>query len=400
MIPDAAQPATTGMSTKSAQAENHTPTSKQRAPHSGSTLTSQHGAAIALAQASTGKALSSALGANFTRGLAADIQIGTLISADLQRLKAVAAGIDALQTMNPFLEAERERWKQLAEIANPCKGVLEGLQMQSIRFDSAAMIGTESLRRMAEDCAPRFSSLDIGLGSDAIGVLGSIGNLSAFGDLHAEMRIHAVPRLPSQRPARHEGFREAIPNRPPLSPVPEAPNQTTPTGWLEDTLDDEGGRRVLEQLSRFVRSEEIPSDAREGMDFLLALWKLKKTGLNKTEKHQLHLTVVDFLGRQLGVLPSADGLQQLASGLLVPHSHCKSPDPDLAPEIFTTQQLRRKLHSTTDTLKRHAKKACENGPLPQPMTAFPGWFVVSQSDPSGGQGRGWKFQQCRDPKEA
>jgi hypothetical protein len=116
------------------------------------------------------------------------------------RLKGVAAGIDALQTMNPFLEAERDRWKQLAEIANPCKGVLEGLQMQSIRLDSAALIGTESLRRMAEDCAPRFSSFGIGLGSDAIGVLGSIGNLSAFGDLHAEMRIHAVPRLPSLPP--------------------------------------------------------------------------------------------------------------------------------------------------------------------------------------------------------
>ena len=55
------------------------------------------------------------------------------------RLKGVAAGIDALQTMNPFLEAERDRWKQLAEIANPCKGVLEGLQMQSIRLDSAAL---------------------------------------------------------------------------------------------------------------------------------------------------------------------------------------------------------------------------------------------------------------------
>ena len=194
MIPDVAQPATTGMSTKSARAESHTPSPKQRAPHSGSTLTSQHGAAIALAEASLGKALSSALGANITRGLVADIRIEGLISADLQRLKGVAAGIDALQTMNPFLEAERDRWKQLAEIANPCKGVLEGLQMQSIRFDSAAMIGTESLRRMAEDCAPRFSSLDIGLGSDAIGVLGSIGNLSAFGDLHAEMRFPACRR--------------------------------------------------------------------------------------------------------------------------------------------------------------------------------------------------------------
>ena len=100
------------------------------------------------------------------------------------------------------------------------------------------------------------------------------------------------------------------------------------------------------------------------MDFLLALWKLKKTGLSKTERHRLHLTVVDFLIHQIGVLPPAGGLQQLA----------------------TTQQLAKKLPSTTDTLKRHAKKACENGPLPQQMPAFPGWFVVAQSDPKGGQG--------------
>jgi hypothetical protein len=129
------------------------------------------------------------------------------------------------------------------------------------------------------------------------------------------------------------------------------------------------------------------------MDFLLALWKLKKTGLSKAERHRLHRTVVDFLRQQIGVLSPAGGLHQLASGLLVPHSHSKTPAPDLAPEIFTTQQLAKKLPSTTDTLKRHAKKACENGPLPQPMPAFSGWFVVAQSDPKGGQGCGWKFQQ-------
>ena len=364
-----------------------------------SALTSQHGAAIALAEASMGKAPSSALGANFNRGLGTDIRIGTLSSADLQRLEAVAADIDALQTKNPFLEAQRELCKRIWEIANPRNMGLEDLLMQSIRFDSTALTGTESLRWVANYCAPLFSSLGVGLGSDAIAVLGSIGNPRAFGNLHAEMRIHAVPRLPSQRAPRHEGFREAFPNRPPLRPVPEAPNQTAPTGWLEDALDDEGGLRVLEQLRRFMRSEEIPSDAREGMDFLLALWELKKPGLNKTEKHQLHLIVEDFLRRQLGVLPTAGGPQQLASGLLVPHSHCKSPDPDLAPDIFTTQVLAQKLPSTTVTLTRHARKACENGPLPQKMPDFPDYYVVSPSDPRGGRGRGWKFQQRQNSKE-
>jgi hypothetical protein len=242
--------------------------------------------------------------------------------------------------------------------------------------------------------------MEFGLGLNAIAALGSIGNLAAvaaLADLQVPVRIHALPRLPTQNALCPGRSREAFLDRQPLSPIPEAPAHPEPTGWLEDSLEDEGGQRFLEQLSRFVRSEEIPSDAREGMDFLLALWKLKKTGLSKTERHRLHLTVVDFLRQQIGVLPPAGGLQQLASGLLVPHPHGKTPAPDLDPEIFTTQQLAKKLPSTTDTLKRHAKKACENGPLPQQMPAFPGWFVVAQSDPKGGQGCGWKFQQRSEP---
>jgi hypothetical protein len=219
--------------------------------------------------------------------------------------------------------------------------------------------------------------MEIGLGLNAIAALGSVGNLAASAvlpDLHVPVRIHAVPRLPWQSAPRPGRCRETFLDGPPLSPVPEAPSHPQPTDWIEDDLGDEGGRRVLEQLSRFVRSEEIPTDAREGMDFLLALWKLKKTGLSKTEKNRLHRTVVAFLRQQIGVLPLAGGLQQLTSGLLVPHPHSKTPVPDLAPEIFTTQQLAKKLHSTTDTLKRHAKRACDEGPLPQPMPAFPGWF--------------------------
>ena len=387
------------MYTKRARAEETNPEAKQRSPHSMPALASQHGAAIALAEASRGKPLSSALEANFTRSLASDIRIESLISADLQRLQAAAAGsIDALQTMNPYREAGRERWKRLLELPNPCNGVLEGLRMQSIRFDSTSLMGTELPRRMAEACSPRIAPIEIGLGLNAIAALGSVGNLAAVDaltDLHTPVRIHAVPRLPLPSASRPGRCREAFPYRSPLSPVPEAPSHPDPTGWLEGVLDDEGGRRVPEQLSRFVPSEEIPNDARDGMDFLLVLRKLKKTDLSNTERHGLLLTVMDFLRQQIGVLLPAGGLQQLVNGLLVPHPHDKTPVPDLAPEIFTTQVLAKKLPSTTHTLKRHAKKACENGPLPQSMPAFPGWFVVSQSDPKGGRGRGSKFRRQR-----
>lgn len=325
-------------------------------------------------------------------------QIGNLINADLQRIQQITAGFNAIRAMHPLLEAEEERRQRLAEIVNPCRGLIESLRIQSSGLDRIAESYQASLRQMAEAVVPRFPAIDCGIGLDAISTLASFGDLG-LSDLHVPVRIHAVPRLATQNVLCPGRSREAFLDRQPLSPILEAPPHREPTGWPEDSLEDEGGRRVLEQLSRFVRSEEIPSDAREGMDFLLALWKLKKTGLSKTERHRLHLTVVAFLREQIGVLPPAGGLQQLASGLLVPHTHGKTLAPDLDPEIFTTQQLAKKLPSTTDTLKRHAKKACEIGPLPQPMPAFPGWFVVAQSDPKGGQGCGWKFQQRRALEE-
>jgi len=173
------------------------------------------------------------------KALSADIKIASLISADQARFQRVA-GMTALQGMNPLLEAERERRERIAEA------------------------GTESLRRMAEACAPRIAPMEFGRGLNAIAALGSIGNLAAvaaLADLHVPVRIHALPRLPTQNALCPGRSREAFLDRQPLSPIPEAPAHPEPTGWLEDSLADEGGRRVLEQLSRFVRSAEIPSDA-------------------------------------------------------------------------------------------------------------------------------------------
>lgn len=368
-----------GMSISRARAETLPTAGEEGALQAGTVLARQYSAAAALAE--VGRMIA-ALKPSFARGLTADIQIGSLIPADLHRLQGVAADRTSLQAMKRRLEAEREQLKLFAEIAQPCME----LRMQTIGPDRSDIDlqlhdAFELIRPAAKACAPRIADPDL------------VGNQAALADLHVPVRIHAVPGLPLQSATHPARCREAFLGKPPLSPAPDSPTNPEWTGCLDDGLDDEGARRVLEQLSRFVRSEEIPSDAREGMDFLLALWKLKKTDLSKTERHSLHLTVVDFLRQQIGVLPPAGGHQQLASGLLVPHPHGKTPTPELAPEIYTTQQLAKKLHSTEDTLKRHAKKAWENGPLPQPMPEFLGWFVVAKSNPKGGQGCGWKFQQ-------
>jgi hypothetical protein len=314
-------------------------------------------------------------------------QTELLTASELQLLKQITGESSPIRLIHRLLKAEQERKQQLVQMMTPIKGLLESMQLHTRDMARVAQASATPSHRMVE--------------ANALAAIRTItiNCQRALSDFHAPVQIHALPRLAELDPSRPGRYREFFHGKTEPSRVPEAPSQSAPTGWLEESLDDEGGRRILEQLCRFVRSEEIPSDAREGMDFLLALWRLRKTGISRTERHQLHLTVVGFLRRQLGVLPPAGGLQLLGSGLLVPHSRGKIPVPDLAPEIFTTQQLAKKLPSTTDTLKRHAKKAFENGPLPQPMPAFPGWFVVSQSDPKGGQGWGWKFQQCRQPQK-
>ena len=346
-------------------------------------------------------------------------QIGQLIAPERELLQQITAGFSSIHQMNPLLDAERERRERLAEMLNPCSSAVSRLCMPTSGVQLIAEASTDSLRRIAEATAPRIASMDFGRGWDAISsmdcgtgrdaiasheLVGKFAALTAVADLLVPVRIHAVPRQPPQSAPRPGRCREAFLDSLLLSPVPEVLSHPEPTGWLDDSLDEQGGRMVLEQLFRFVRSEEIPNDAPEGMDFLFALWKLKRPGLSQAEGRQLNLKVQDFLRRQLDLMPSAGGHHQLESGLFVPHLQGENPAPvpapDLAPEKFTTHQLSKKLPSTPDTLKRHAKRACDTGPLPQPMPAFPGWFVVSQSDPRGGHGCGWKFQQRNESKKS
>ncbi|QPN66533.1 hypothetical protein [Synechococcus sp. CBW1006] len=248
--------------------------------------------------------------------------------------------------------------------------------------------------------------MEIGLGLNAIAPLGSIGNLgavAALADLHAPARIHAVPRLPTQIVLRFERSREAFRDRQPLSPIPEAPSHPEPTGWLDDSLEDEGGRRVLEQLSRFVRSEEIPSDAREGMSLLITWWKLNEHQITSDQSLEFNRIVQSFIGAQLGLTTSSDRHKQFKSELLVPlgESHQKLPAVQLDPRIYTSFELSKILNYNDSTIRRQAESAWTNGgglgPCPLKMGSH--WYVVEAAEDGGGKNRGWKFQQLSERQE-
>lgn len=361
----------------------------QQALQAGIALARQQLGSSALSDVCRGEA-AKALALQFNVGGIAPLgnQIGNLISADLQRIQQITAGFNAIRAMHPLLEAEEERRQRLAEIVNPCRGLIEGLWIQSTGLERVFEASTESLRRTAEALAPRFPAIECGIGLDAIGSIAPFGQFG-FADLHDSVRIHAVPRLAPRSWRRQETEPECPPFQSP-QPAPErAPGRQDPA------LENEVSQKLLEELIRFQRSDEIPSDAREGMSVLITWWKLNRLQITPDQSLELNRIVQRFIGAQLGLTAAPDGHQELKSGLLVPQSHQPLLAPDLAPEVYTTQQLTKQLHTSTHTLSRHARKARRRGPLPQPLLDFPDWFVVEESDPQGGQHRGWKFQKRR-----
>jgi hypothetical protein len=143
---------------------------------------------------------------------------------------------------------------------------------------------------------------------------------------------------------------------------------------------------LRDQLSRSVAALAMSCDARDGLDAVAAWLQLHQRGLSAQQGQAFNRRVQGWLLEQ--------------QGLLLPGSPTPDSLPDLDPEIFTTRALASKLFTTTDTLKRHARRAWAQGPAPQPLREFPGWFVVESSSPRGGQGCGWKFQQLRGPEAA
>ena len=317
--------------------------------------------------------------------------IGQMVAVNRQRFQAINAGISADRLMKPLLDAERERQERLAEAVDPCRGLLEGLRSQTSGWEQIAEASTASFRRLAEAWPPRLASLDIDLGIEAICSLGTVGDVACFADLNVPVRIQAVP-LRAPRPWKQQESDQECP--PALSPQP---GREKPPGQLDTGVESEDNQRLLEELIRFQRSDEIPSDAREGMIQLNTWWELNWHRITPDQSLEFNRIVQRFIGTMLGLRAAPDGTRYVKSGLLSPPSHRTLAVPELAPEVYTTNQLADQLPTTPDTLKRHARKACGRGPLPQPLPDFPDWFVVAESDPQGGQNRGWKYQKRLTP---
>ncbi len=322
--------------------------------------------------------------------------IGSHIAAKNELLKERVIQVSASAALQSIEEAKNEMLANLAEVYNPSQWVCKFKRSHAKALRHSAEIQQEIFRKVARINIPNSSPL-VGIRLDAFNALEALSGIRTLRGLNIPLQIHAVPLLPSQKVAAPIQWRDRPSEWAPFQSSPDAPEQAV--GWLDDNFNDNGRSRHLEQLSRILRSEEIPSDAREGIRMILAWWMQNQSDITSDQSLEFNLNLQKFLRAPLGLSIAPDCHHMLSSGLLVPRSLNPVPTPELAPEVYTTQQMARKLPSTTDTLKRHARKASAKGPLPQPLPSFPGCFVVDMSDPKGGKGCGWKFQERRKPED-
>ena len=152
-----------------------------------------------------------------------------------------------------------------------------------------------------------------------------------------------------------------------------------------------------------MRSEEIPSDAREGMSVLITWWKLNGHRISSDQSLEFNRVVQSFIGAQLGLTIASDHHKQLNRGLLVPLSERRQKHPavELDPRIYTSLELSKILNYNDSTIRRQAETAWTKagGLEPCPLKRGSNWYVVEAAEDGGGQKRGWKFQRLSECQE-
>jgi hypothetical protein len=314
--------------------------------------------------------------------------IGQMLAADRQRLKQITTGISATQTMNRLLEAEQERTERLLEAFHPCRGLFEVLRNQ-----------TSGLEQLAAASSRNLASLDIGLGIDVISSSETVGEFTPPADLQGQLRIHAVPLLPSRPRGRDEADMRCAPHTS-LLQVPEMTSDPLDAGSETDN-----SLMLLEELMRFQRSDQIPRDAREGISALTNWWKMHWLRITPDQSREFNRTVQRFIEGQLDLVAAPDVNRKRDGGPTIPGS-CESsrqqPDVDLDPRIYRSLKLSKILIYNDSTIRRQAEAAWRKAGGVGPCLLKKGsdWYVVAAPEDGGGKKTGWKFQkrQSSNPK--
>jgi hypothetical protein len=331
--------------------------------------------------------LGKSLAAETATGMAsAEAAIGRVIADCNERCKELAPQVSGSLAMQQSIAEDFARFAKLASLP---RGLMESVQSQANAVQRVVEDNGEKLRRVAEMNPHHLPLLEMRQSMGSLIAVRARCDIGSISELHIPVRNHAVPRQPSQRLARSGRFRDHLPDRAPFPSPSEAPEQSA--GWLDDNLDDE----LLARLSRFIQSEEIPSDAREVLNAIRTLCQLNQNRLTSDNRLELDLIVQAFIGAQFGLPTSKGSHQQLSSGLLVPrlNNQDRVAQPDLEPRIYTSKELAEYLSYDEATIRRKAAASWQEGAGAQPLKGIPDWYVVERGNNNGGRRCGWKFQQ-------
>lgn len=259
---------------------------------------------------------------------------------------------------------------------------------------------SEACRQIEKEFARQIEH--IGPGSPSWRLL--LTEFARIGELAAQMRTsqstdpfaeaeYQPQEQPKEKPHRSAPAPRALPQSPRYTQELPAIDQAP------ETADIESRHRTPKHPDQHTSSRATPKVTLEEAEILELLRQLKKSDSSDDEKLRHCLNIIETLGIQLELPPQPFRKRDLTRRYS-PCSNQGNQPPPLSPSTHTTRQLAAIIPTTTDTLKRHAKRAYERGPLPQPMPRFPDWFVVSRSSPKGGQGCGWKFSRILRPSDS
>ncbi len=323
--------------------------------------------------------------------LASQAKIGELIAADFQALRDVAAGIDRLQTLQPLLEAERERCRRMAAIGLPHHQLLDSLKIPTPGIQAFAEARSAGIQQAAERHSQALIEAASAMSRSAV------IRAQAMSSLQIPVRVHAYPVSPATRSVLGRATQENQENRPQnntdLIPSPERTHEAV---TKPDLLigDEARTQELLNLLNSFVESKEISGDVREGLTSAIAWFKLNQRRYRQIDGRKLNLLIHAFLRDQHGLETPPEFDQLISSGLLIPSRNGPVEMPELEPEIYTSKQVAEHTTYTDANIRRIAKKAWKRASGPARIQKGSVWWVVAPPESRyGGRRCGWQFQK-------
>ena len=182
------------------------------------------------------------------------------------------------------------------------------------------------------------------------------------------------------------------------SPFPGGPQPDA--GEQESAQVENNRQQLIAKLSEFVQANEIPTNAKEGIESMCEYLRLKQYKLTPGEGRQLNQAIFNHLLEQL-LLPanvaSCPPESIKISAVEGFNRAVEANPPDLDPRIYTSMNLADMLKYSDSTMRRKAMSAWERngGTGPVQLEARSDWYVVEAPAPGGGSRCGWKFQRLR-----